>query len=107
MQILINASSPISRIGLSLLILLLGAEYASLVINRFVVTSLTHFQVVNCATLEAAVLQFPSFAKIHSRLASCLLEVEVNASENHDEVVRRALTHAILATQLAPWQYEN
>lgn len=105
MQILINASSPISRIGLSLLILLLGAEYASLVINRFVVTSLTHFQVVSCATLEAAVLQFPSFAKNHSRLASCLLEV--NATENHDEIVRRALTYAMRATQLAPWQYEN
>lgn len=107
MKISLDLSSITLRVlvlGLALVVCagLMGAE-----LRRFVTGVVANPALaIDLAMIESAAAYFPNSAKVHARLASKLVESQLDGVQSHETLAEKAFRHAGKAVELAPANYE-
>lgn len=107
MKISFNLSSITLRVlvfGLALVVCagLMGAELRRFMTGVIASPTVT----LDLAVIESAAVYFPNSAKVHARLASQLVESQLDGQQSHEMVADKAFQHAIKAVELAPANFE-
>lgn len=107
MKISLNLPSLALRVlvfGLTLAVCagLLGVE-----LRRFITGVIASPSVeMDLAMIESVAAYFPNSAKVHARLASKIVESQLDGSQSHEAMAEKALNHATKSVELAPANFE-
>lgn len=107
MKISLNLSSLALRVLVFGLALAVCAGFMGAELRRFVTGVIANPAVaMDLAMVESAAAYFPNSAKVHARLASRLVESQLDGRQSHEVLSEKALSHANKAVELAPANFE-
>lgn len=107
MKISFQLSSVALRVLAFGLALILCAGLAGAEIRRFVTNVVASPGLpIDLTMLESAAAYFPNSAKVRARLASRMVESQLDGKQSHEALAETAFRHAAKAVELAPANYE-
>lgn len=107
MKISFNLSSIALRVLAFGLALILCAGLAGAELRRFVTSVVANPGLaIDLTVLESAAAYFPNSAKVQARLASRMVESQLDGKQSHEAMAESAFRHAAKAVELAPANYE-
>lgn len=107
MKISFNLSSITLRVLVFGLVLVVCAGLMGAELRRFMTGVIASPAVtLDLAVIEAAASYFPNSAKVQARLASQLVESQLDGQQSHEMMADKAFRHATKAVELVPANFE-